>query len=367
VKVWRGDLALQNGALRVDAIVPVLAGDNHFSAYAFNHDDIRSQEAETTVRANIDARPPTVYIVAIGVNAYANPEFNLAYAAPDAKSFGDAVGARQRLIDPTATVRVVHLLDGEATRANILLAVDRLSGRQSGALPAGAPPMLATLAASRPEDTVVLFFAGHGLATGDRFYMIPADMAYRGARAQVGTALSQLLERSISDQDLESALEPVDARHLALIIDACQSGQAIGSAHERQGPMNSRGLAQLAYEKGMSILAASQAYQAALESTKLGHGYLTFALVEEALATDVADRRPADGAVTLDEWFDYAVRRVPALQAEAMTEAGRAGRIIRFDVAPLNPRTSGQLQTPRRFARRDAPGPSLIVWRPPAR
>lgn len=47
--------------------------------------------------------------------------------------------------------------------------------------------------------------------------------------------------------------------------------------------MNSKGLAQLAYEKGMYILTAAQSYQAALEAAQLGHGYLTYALVEEGL------------------------------------------------------------------------------------
>ena len=59
--------------------------------------------------------------------------------------------------------------------------------------------------------------------------------------------------------------------------------------------MNSRGLAQLAYEKGMFVLTASQAYQAALESVQLGHGYLTYTLVNEGLKTPAVDNTPADG------------------------------------------------------------------------
>ena len=55
--------------------------------------------------------------------------------------------------------------------------------------------------------------------------------------------------------------------------------------------MNSKGLAQLAYEKGMYILAGAQSYQAALEAEELGHGYLTFSLVEEGLKTPAADFR----------------------------------------------------------------------------
>ena len=47
--------------------------------------------------------------------------------------------------------------------------------------------------------------------------------------------------------------------------------------------MNSKGLAQLAYEKGMYILTAAQSYQAAQEASRFGHGFLTYALVEEGI------------------------------------------------------------------------------------
>jgi uncharacterized caspase-like protein len=151
-----------------------------------------------------------------------------------------------------------------------------------------------------------------------------------------------------------------------LIIDACQSGQAIESEEERHGPMNSRGLAQLAYEKGMSILTASQAYQAALESSRLGHGYLTFALVEEGLKTAAADAAPVDGVVTAEEWFEHAARRVPQLQIEALNQARQQGRLLTFEPGATG---AGQarLQTPRFFSKRDTSGPPLIVAKPERR
>lgn len=84
-----------------------------------------------------------------------------------------------------------------------------------------------------------------------------------------------MLARGISDQELEAAFEPMDAGQIVLLIDACNSGQALEAEEKRRGPMNSKGLAQLAFEKGMYVLAAAQGYQAALEVEKLGHGLLT--------------------------------------------------------------------------------------------
>jgi uncharacterized caspase-like protein len=207
-----------------------------------------------------------------------------------------------------------------------------------------------------------VYFAGHGTAFGDRFYLIPHDLGYSGLRANLRNSLERVLGSSISDQDLERAFEPIDGAHLLLIIDACNSGKALESEDDRRGPMNNKGLAQLAYEKGMYVLTAAQAYQAALESSRLGHGYLTFALVEEGLSTALADVKPADNQITAVEWFEYATRRVPQLQMEALQEASAKGRILTFDVDnPAVKASESRLQTPRFYYRRDDAAPAPVI------
>ena len=128
--------------------------------------------------------------------------------------------------------------------------------------PAEAPPELAKLKAAEPEDTVVVFFAGHGLAYQSRFYMLPHDLGFLGLRRRMTEAnFASIMEHSISDRELEQAFEKVNASQILFVIDACNSGQALEATEARRGPMNSKGLAQLAYEKGMYILTAAQSYQ----------------------------------------------------------------------------------------------------------
>ena len=127
--------------------------------------------------------------------------------------------------------------------------------------------------------------------------------------------------RVVNDRELEAAFEKIDAGQLLMVIDACNSGQALDSEEKRRGPMNSKGLAQLAYEKGMYILTAAQSYQAAWEASKLGHGYLTYALIEEGLKQGAADREPKDGAIVLREWLNYATEQVPKMQGAEMLAA----------------------------------------------
>src|SRR5437870_11189523 len=119
--------------------------------------------------------------------------------------------------------------------------------------------------------------------------------------------------------------EKIDAGQILMVIDACNSGQALEAEEKRRGPMNSKGLAQLAYEKGMYILTAAQSYQAALEAAQLGHGLLTYALVEEGLKTAAADNEPKDGVLNAREWLDFATERVPQMQEEKMKESRGLG------------------------------------------
>jgi hypothetical protein len=118
----------------------------------------------------------------------------------------------------------------------------------------------------------------------------------------------------ISQAELAQALERVDGSDILLVVDACYSGQLLASS-ERRAPINARGFAQLAFEKGISIIVASTAKQVARESDALGHGDLTFALVE-GLRNDAVDRNPKDGAITVQEWFEYGAQRVPELHLD---------------------------------------------------
>jgi uncharacterized caspase-like protein len=181
--------------------------------------------------------------------------------------------------------------------------------------------------------------------------------------------LNALTKSSVSDIELEEAFRGVDAKNLLLIIDACNSGQALEAEEKRQGPMNSKGLAQLAYEKGMYILTASQSAEDAYVSKELKQSYLTYALVEEGLKSAMADNKPADGQLLLREWFDYAQERVPQLirkaiekeQSKGLTEVKITGKETPQTVADQSVKS----QRPRVFYRRYTERQPLIVARFP--
>jgi WD40 repeat protein len=302
VRIWRGDAKLDaNGSAVFSADVPIEAGDNHFVAYAFNRDNVKSMDSSVTiVGAPSLERKGTAYVVTIGINQYvaqASGQLNnLSFAEADATVFGSQFKVKQDALQEFGSVEVIPLLGANAVRSRVVETLQALAGKV------------------QPEDGVFLFYAGHGIASEGHFYLLPQDFDPKAK-------FSDPHSHTLSDMDLSKLLEPISPSRSFLIIDACNSGEALGGDKFVPGPMNSTGLAQLAYEKGLYILAASQGHESAMESPNLGsgHGYLTYALVEEGLKTLAAAQA---GTVLLRPWFEFASQRVPKLQSGTEDEAG---------------------------------------------
>jgi WD40 repeat protein len=340
VRVWHADVLKGQTSVTLEAAIPIVAGENRLTAYAFNHDNIKSSDVTLTVMgADSLKRKGTLHILAVGVSRYANRQYNLDYTTDDATSFASQLKLQQEKLGRSQSVEIETLLNESATKENILAELKKFAD------------------SVQPEDGVVVYFSGHGQADGDRFYLVPHDLGYSGPRDHLSAeGLRQVLTHSISDLELEDAFRDIDAGEFLMVIDACNSGQALENKDEpRRGPMNTRGLAQLAYEKGMYILTASQNVEEAFVSEKLKHSYLTYALVEDGLKTNAADA-DHNGEVTLREWFDYAVARVPKLREETLQ---------RKSLEEVNPTLTAvrtrKSQTPRVFYRREREAQPWVV------
>ncbi|HSD17538.1 MAG TPA: caspase family protein [Thermomonas sp.] len=345
---WRTRNAVQatNGVHRLEFTVPLptQAGEASqvFSAYAFNEDRIKGETATFSwTRPAVAPRTPRAYVLAIGIDDYDTPRFRLRYAVADARLLAarlsaipgyethqlvlagerDASGRRTR-VDRSTIARVLSLLAGEGDR-KATLATLRAQGIEAG-----------MLQAATPDDTVIVSFSGHGWANprGD-FYLIPAD-----GRWPDGAATPDL-SSVFATTDLVAPFQAMQAADIALVIDACHSAASVADGRFKPGPMGDSGLGQLAYDKGIRILAATQADDVALEDARLGQGLLTYALAVDGLGAGAADL-DGDGRIRIDEWLAYAVRRMPALAADArvgrIASAGDGARAITFSDLPAN-------------------------------
>jgi WD40 repeat protein len=199
-------------------------------------------------------------------------------------------------------------------------------------------------AVTLPDDLVVLSFSGHGYTDArGALYLLPYDIGVGRTRVE------DVLENCISTAELSAWLRGVDVGELAMVVDACHSAAAVQQPGFKPGPLGGRGLGQLAYDKGMRVLAASQADDVAVESYKIKQGLLSYALVRDGLE----QRRSArDGVVTLGGLLAYAAERVPSLYREVLAgEVKDAAGAAAKNVGAVRPKVgqSSAVQRPELF------------------
>jgi uncharacterized caspase-like protein len=189
-------------------------------------------------------------------------------------------------------------LDENATRQGIQRALAEVAGK------------------AKPQDTFVLFLAGHGTMVGQRYYFIPHDF-------QVGdrTLEDAIREAGLAGDVLDDAVSAVPALKRVVIYDTCQSGGTVGISRTVRNPFQfTKAIEQMSRAQGSFILAATAATDDAQEVPELGHGVLSYALLAGIGAVDkgpLKRRRlqPSgeEKIARVRDWFGFAQDEVPVL------------------------------------------------------
>lgn len=317
-----------------DIRLPRIPGKSEveFSAYAFNSDRVKSETARLPYELPKNLRPrlPRAYIITIGVNAFQDERWDLRYAANDARQSGRELKQRlenllaadgTRKYEKVVWVPLISdaghepgkprkLTVSQANKGQIEAVLKTLSGQVVNKQALSGIASAPDLRRVSPEDLVIIVVSTHGMERQGTFYLLPADVGPAFAPSD-----SQSLARAISSDELALWLRGMDAVDEVMIIDACHSAASVQSAGFKPGPMGNRGLGQLAYDKGMRILAASQVDQDAVDGAdNIKMGLLIYALIAEGFRDRKADINE-DGRITLSEWLEYGSERVPAISA----------------------------------------------------
>lgn len=291
------------------------------TAYAFNEDRLKSETAQFAFRPEpVAPRPRRAYVVAIGIDHYREKRLDLRYAGADAALMRDRLGdipgyETRHLTIATTGSAAPSLASGQVryvTRDTVLPILAILAGRDRAAMldrlrRQGIDASM--LEAATPDDLVILSYSGHGWADKrGEFYIVPSEASWaEGEKTPKPESL-------LSSLELAAALQAIDAGEMALIIDACHAAASVQDGSFKPGPLGDPGLGQLAFDKGVRILSATQADDVALEASGLGQGLLTYALVREGLDPAIPEADwDKNGAIDLREWLDYAVWRLPLL------------------------------------------------------
>jgi WD40 repeat protein len=279
--------------------VVLIPGENLLEVRAASADGSwESEPARLTVRSEKPVAKPDLYVVAVGVNRYAQEALNLKFAAADARALVAVFRARGQRLYRQVEADPYTLVDERATKANIRAALAAIAKK------------------ARPQDTVVVFLAGHGTALGQRYYFIPHE--FRG-RAGVSSE-EDVRRQGLSDDELvHDWLCAVPAQKRVLIFDTCHSGAAVGKRGRDPFGLREQ-VVRLSRSTGVFLITGAAVGEEAQEVDELGHGVLTYALLAglRAVGRGPLEGEPIrpgnpEGLVDVLEWFSYASGQVPRL------------------------------------------------------
>jgi len=256
--------------------VTLAGGLNRLRAEAFSAQRIQGQPAQLSVSVQTPAPRPTLQVLVVGINRYAEPQLTLNYAVADAKGFID--WARRQGGGEFGAVQVTTLLDQQATRAAIVSQFERLR-------------------ASKPEDVVVIYLAGHGETARDNWYFLPTEFGHT-------LTLEAVAAEGVSSQTIEQAVVNMGAQRVLLLIDSCKSGSL---KRAFAGDADRKELQSLSRDAGIHVLAATDKGQLAVELEELGHGAFTYTVL------DALNGKAGGPTVRAKAVLGYAEKQVPVI------------------------------------------------------
>ena len=260
----------------------LVRGVNEIQVSAFDASGkVESRRDRVRVSApNVPERAPKLHLLSVGIDSYGD-DLKLEFAGEDAQAISELFVSE--LYSP-GTRRL--LKNGQATHQGIAQALADIAG------------------SARPEDAFVLYLAGHGTVVDDTYYFLPQD---------VDTDNDSALQKSaLSSEMLAQMLASVPATKQLLVLDTCRAGKFLdsaGSLNARRGLEQVRSQNLLSRASGTFLVAATKDQDYAFEIPELGHGILTFSVLDVMSGK----RNEATGPITANELLRSVSNAVPKL------------------------------------------------------
>jgi len=190
---------------------------------------------------------PTLYVLSIGVSDYKNNDYDLKYAAKDARDFSSIMKTQKGGLYKNVVIKT--LTDVNATRDNILDGLDWIQSETTS------------------RDMAMIFIAGHGVNDNvGKFYFLPYE-----------ADINSLRRTSLLFIELKYTTSEIPGKVIAF-VDACHSGNVMG---KRRGPDVNNLVNELTdVESGAVVFTSSTGKQYSLENDAWGNGAFTKALIE---------------------------------------------------------------------------------------
>jgi hypothetical protein len=281
---------MKASGVQISYTVPLIPGTNSVKAVAISKNGYQSSPAEIRVNYNGATAQARLFVIAIGIDNYKNPAYNLNYAVADASAIAREISRSGKTI--FKSTRIFAYYNESGRKDSILSGFRKIA------------------AEATPQDAFVLFYAGHGVmnegktdATRD-FYLALQDVTQMYGKDEM------LQAKGISATELREASKLIQAQKQVIFLDACQSGAAVETFAMR-GAAEEKAILQLARSTGSFMIASTGSDQFATEFKELGHGVFTYALLQGLSCKSPAMQ--SAGKVTIKELETYLNDYIPEL------------------------------------------------------
>ena len=319
------DLTPDPSGRRFTARVPLRRGLNRFYAMAGRPGGtgVEGRSEVVEVRYVGPDTPGRLHVLALGVSHYRPKSRGLQFADRDARELADFLKKTAASGGQSPGLEIV-LLNEEVTVDAVEEALGTIRDAVKG----------------RPQDTVVVFLAGHAGVSDDRFRLLLSPYPFReGDANEIAPAVAKDAEgATLPYTAIYRNLVRLGALQRLVVIDACQAGAISDDPGVRMIQRLVDGGSRRA--KTAYLLAARRGEPTG-EVSALKHGLLTYAMLrgmaapglEAVPGLTVLDESPdadrdRDGIVTTDElrtYTDWAVTRLAsAFPVVAMRQADGA-------------------------------------------
>jgi WD40 repeat protein len=299
-----------------DLTVPLVPGRNKVQVSVFNSEGVESLRQTLYTQATGEPTSSDIWLVTVGVSHYQNKRYDLRYAAKDASDVAALLTSRY-----AGAVHTLALNDEKATRDGIRAAH-------------------AWLQQAKPQDTAVIFVAGHGMTDPDQNYYF-------------GTYDIDAAQPSVNGlpfEEFEKLLDGIAPLKKLLLVDTCFSGEIERDEASAVAPVAGAGnvtmrsfsamrgislqaddtaaaspvptlpvyaksqqewFADLRRGTGAAVISSASGNEYALEGEQWHNGVFTYAVLD-GLKNGKADRN-GDGVVTVSELEAFVIDAVRSL------------------------------------------------------
>lgn len=235
------------------------------------------------------------YAVIIGISVYQDERLNLRYTVNDAQGLFDVLTDPLYGAIPKENVQL--LLSEQATTANIKKALNGLRRK------------------STPDDTVIIYYSGHGAQEEDQTYWVTYD-----------ADIDDLLSTALNSNDIRDMLDRISSKQLITFLDSCYSAATVKRTHQSRSVPT-----EVPWEKftgeGRVMISASNGKELSLELDEYRHGVFTYYLLEGLKGK--ADLNQ-DGYVEVEEIWDFVKRQV---QDKARAEGNKQTPMLQGELS----------------------------------